>query len=67
MTDNVPTDISSMLELYKNIGFPGLIRSDYVPSMADETNDHAGYGMSGDLFGIGYIRGIMVALRIPYL
>ncbi len=65
--DNGPTDMSKMLQLYKNIGFSGPIRSDHVPTMAGETNDHAGYGMFGNLFGIGYIRGMMDALRIPSL
>jgi len=53
-----------MLKLYQQIGFNGPLRSDHVPTMAGEANDHAGYGMSGNLFGIGYIKGMMDALDI---
>ncbi len=62
--DNGPTNMPEMQKLYKQIGFNGPIRSDHVPTMAGENNDHAGYGMSGNLFGIGYIKGMMDALDI---
>ena len=62
--DNGPTNMPQILELYKNVGFSGVIRSDHVPTMAGETNSHAGYEMNGNLFGIGYIRGMMDALEI---
>jgi len=31
--------------------------------MAGENNEHVGYEMKGNLFGIGYIKGLMDALR----
>ena len=62
--DNGPTNMPQMLELYKKIGFNGILRSDHVPTMAGEANNLAGYGMSGNLFGIGYIKGMMDALGI---
>ncbi|MDO9256871.1 MAG: mannonate dehydratase, partial [Bacteroidales bacterium] len=65
--DNGPTDMPEMLRLYKKTGFSGPLRSDHVPTMAGEGNDHAGYEMKGNLFGIGYIRGMMDTLKIPYL
>lgn len=65
--DNGPTDMPGMLSLYKKVGFEGPIRSDHVPTMAGEKNEHAGYEMNGNLFGIGYIRGIMDTLNIPYI
>ncbi len=65
--DNGPTNMPKTLELYKKVGFTGPLRSDHVPTMAGEDNTHAGYAMSGNLFGIGYIRGMMDALEIPYI
>jgi mannonate dehydratase len=62
--DNGPTDMPRMFRLYKEVGFDGAIRSDHVPTMAGERNSHAGYEMSGNLFGIGYMRGIMDTLKI---
>lgn len=62
--DNGPTDMVEMFRTYKEIGFNGPIRSDHVPTMAGESNEHSGYEMKGNLFGIGYIKGIMEAVGI---
>lgn len=59
--DNGPTNMFRIMELYRQIGFNGPIRSDHVPSMAGESNAHVGYEMKGNLFGIGYIKGLMEA------
>lgn len=59
--DNGPTDMFKMMKAYKKIGFDGAIRSDHVPTMAGESNAHFGYEMKGNLFGIGYIKGLMEA------
>jgi mannonate dehydratase len=61
--DNGPTDMFAMMKAYKEVGFDGPLRSDHVPTMAGESNDHVGYEMKGNLFGIGYIKGLMDALR----
>lgn len=61
--DNGPTNMPAMLRCYQEIGFAGPLRSDHVPTMAGEDNTHAGYGMLGNLFGIGYIKGIIDALN----
>jgi mannonate dehydratase len=57
--DNGPTDMYKMMGAYKAIGFNGPSRSDHVPTMYDESNEHAGYKMNGNLFGVGYIKGLM--------
>ncbi|MEO1011551.1 MAG: mannonate dehydratase [Bacteroidota bacterium] len=62
--DNGPTDMFRMMQLYKKVGFEGPLRSDHVPTMAGEDNAHVGYGMKGNLFGIGYIKGLMHGCRI---
>ncbi len=61
--DNGPTDMAAMLRRYREIGFTGPLRSDHVPTMAGEDNTHFGYGMQGNLFSIGYIKGMMDALN----
>jgi len=62
--DNGPTNMFRMMKAYKNIGFSGPLRSDHVPTMHGETNDHPGYEMKGNLFGIGYIKGLLSALEV---
>lgn len=62
--DNGPTDMFKMMQLYKEIGFDGPLRSDHVPTMAGEDNKNVGYEMKGNLFGIGYIKGLMHACGI---
>jgi len=62
--DNGPTDMVAMFNTYKAIGFTGPLRSDHVPTMAGESNEQHGYAMKGNLFGIGYMKGIMEALNI---
>lgn len=64
--DNGPTDMPEMLDMYRREGFDGIIRSDHVPTMAGESNDRPSYSMNGSLFGVGYMKGIMDALKIPY-
>lgn len=61
--DNGPTDMFKMMNGYKEIGFKGPLRSDHVPTMAGEDNEHPGYEMKGNLFGIGYIKGLLDALQ----
>jgi mannonate dehydratase len=60
--DNGPTNMYRMMKAYKKIGFDGPIRSDHVPTMAGESNEHFGYEMKGNLFGVGYIKGLIDAV-----
>lgn len=63
--DNGPTDMAALMRVYQEIGFAGPLRSDHVPTMAGEDNAHAGYGMLGNLFGIGYIKGLIDGITPP--
>ncbi|MCA1480866.1 mannonate dehydratase, partial [Bradyrhizobium sp. NBAIM08] len=62
--DNGPTDMVDMFRTYKAVAFDGPLRSDHVPTIAGESNDQHGYAMNGNLFGIGYIKGIMDSVGI---
>jgi len=57
--DNGPTDMPAVFRAYRDIGYTGLIRSDHVPRLAGEDGDNDGYGRQGNIFAIGYIKGIM--------
>lgn len=63
--DDGPTDMPDMLKAYREVGFTGPLRSDHVPSMDGDDNTQHGYTVNGSLFGIGYIKGMMDALKIP--
>jgi mannonate dehydratase len=64
--DNGQTNMAEVFRAYQKAGFQGAIRSDHVPTMAGETNHLPGYEMKGNLFGIGYMKGIMHTLNIDH-
>ena len=64
--DNGPTDMARMLKVYHENGFDGPMRPDHAPTMEGESNETPGYAIQGRMFAIGYMKGILDALRIPY-
>lgn len=64
--DNGPTDMVRMLQIYSKGGFNGPIRPDHAPTIEGEANDRPGYAMGGKVLAIGYMKGIMDALKLPY-
>ncbi len=64
--DNGPSDMVALLRAYRDAGINVPLRSDHVPTMAGESNAQHGYEMKGNLFGIGYLKGIMEALGIDH-
>ena len=64
--DDGPTDMARMLRAYHESGFNGPMRPDHAPTMEGEANENPGYAIIGKLFAIGYIKGIMDGLNIPY-
>ena len=64
--DNGPTDMARMLQIYHEYGFHGPMRPDHAPTLEGESNNSPGYAMSGKILAIGYMKGIMNALHIPY-
>ena len=59
--DNGITDMYAAMRTYYEIGFNGPIRPDHVPTMVNEDNTNPSYGLLGNLFAIGYMRGLMEA------
>ncbi len=64
--DNGPTDLAQMLRIYHESGFEGPMRPDHAPTLDGEANDRPGYSMGGKVLAIGYMKGAMDALGIPY-
>jgi mannonate dehydratase len=64
--DEGRTDLVAIFRKLREIGFNGYLRSDHAPLLAtDESDAPEGYGMEGHIFGIGYLRGLDHASRIP--
>jgi mannonate dehydratase len=64
--DNCPVDLARMLRIYHDNGFEGPMRPDHAPTLDGEPNDKPGYAMGGKLFAVGYMKGAMDAMSIPY-
>lgn len=65
--DNGPTDMARMLQVYHEGGFDGAIRPDHAPTIGADTNDRPGYAYQGKILAIGYMKGALDGMRIPYL
>jgi mannonate dehydratase len=64
--DDGPVDLAQMLRIYHECGFEGPIRPDHAPTLDGESNDKPGYAMGGKVLAIGYMKGAMDAMGIPY-
>ncbi|WP_034256524.1 mannonate dehydratase [Adhaeribacter aquaticus] len=60
--DEGQIDMYASMKAYYDIGFKGSIRPDHVPTMYGEENTRPGYMALGNLFAIGYMRGLMEAV-----
>jgi len=56
--DEGQIDMYEAMKAYYDIGFTGPLRPDHVPTMHGETNERPGYMTLGNLYAIGYIRGL---------
>ena len=64
--DEGPTDMAATVDAYHDVGFTGPIRPDHVPTMAGEDNSTPGYHLSGKLFAVGYMRGLIERSAAEY-
>ncbi len=64
--DNGPSDMAKLMTAYRDAGVDCLIRTDHAPTMAGERNDNPGYEMTGTIFAIGYLKGIMDSINLQY-
>jgi len=56
--DEGDIDMYEAMKAYYEIGFKGSMRPDHVPTMAGEDNSRPGYMALGNLFALGYMRGL---------
>ncbi len=61
--DDGQNDMYKAMKSYYDIGYKGPIRPDHVPTMAGDSNDHQGYSLLGSLHAVGYMQGLMEAIR----
>jgi mannonate dehydratase len=64
--DDGQTDMFEAMKCYKEVGFDGPIRPDHVPTMAGEDNLNPSYGILGNLFALGYMKGLIEAVNKTY-
>ena len=61
--DDGDADMVSIMRAFYESGYDGVIRPDHVPTMEGEESGHAGYTVTGRLFAVGYMRGLMHAIE----
>ncbi len=42
------------------------MRPDHAPTMEGASNEHPGYAIMGKALALGYVKGIMDGLQIPF-
>ncbi|MEZ4730834.1 MAG: mannonate dehydratase [Caldilineaceae bacterium] len=60
--DEGKTDMAAAMRAYRAIGFDGPMRPDHAPTMEGEANETPGYMMRGQIFAIGYMKGLLDAI-----
>lgn len=61
--DDGKTDMYEAMKAYYEIGFDGIARPDHVPTLIGEDDSMPSYGVLGNYFAVGYIRGLMEAAQ----
>ena len=61
--DNGDIDMANIMRTYLKYGVHAPIRVDHVPTMAGEVSQIPGYDAMGRLFAIGYMKGILQAVK----
>lgn len=59
--DDGQTDMYRCMKLYYKYGLDCCIRPDHVPTMPGEICSQPGYSVLGNLFAVGYMKGLMEA------
>lgn len=57
--DEGQTDMVEAVKAYYDVGFEGVSRPDHVPTMYGDDNSSPSYGINGNLFALGYMKGII--------
>ena len=57
--DDGQEDMFAVMQAFASAGYRGAMRPDHVPQMAGDAPGDHGYTMTGRLFAVGYMRGLM--------
>lgn len=57
--DEGKTDMAQAMQAYHDIGFDGPMRPDHAPTMEGESNENPGYMVRGQIFAVGYMKGLI--------
>ena len=61
--DEGKTDMAEAMRAYLDVGYDGPMRPDHAPTMEGESNDNPGYMVRGQIFAVGYMKGLIDAVR----
>lgn len=61
--DDGQTDLLAVFRALAETGYDGPLRSDHAPLLACDDGINDGYSMSGHIFALGYLRGLVEAAR----
>ncbi len=61
--DNGDMDMAGLMRNYVELGIDVPVRVDHVPTMAGEVSSLPGYDALGRMFAIGYLKGILDAVK----
>jgi len=65
--DEGKTDMAEAMRAYLDVGYDGPMRPDHAPTMEGENNDNPGYMVRGQIFAVGYMKGLIDAVRATRL
>jgi mannonate dehydratase len=61
--DEGKTDMAEAMRAYLDVGYNGPMRPDHAPTMEGEDNANPGYMVRGQIFAVGYMKGLIDAAR----
>ena len=61
--DEGKTDMAEAMRAYQEIGYDGPMRPDHAPTMEGESNENPGYMVRGQIFAVGYMKGLIDSVR----
>lgn len=57
--DEGKTDMAEAVRAYFDVGYDGPVRPDHAPTMEGENNENPGYMVRGQIFAVGYMKGLI--------
>ncbi|MBC7704875.1 MAG: mannonate dehydratase [Rhodoferax sp.] len=61
--DDGKTDMAEAMRAYHDVAYDGPMRPDHAPTMEGQSNENPGYMVRGQIFAIGYMKGLIDSVR----